>query len=297
MNHIKLNPECVRCLLNKHILTFPKGTSRETQLACMQQSLRILADAPLSASAPEVLADVTALRRSMGVMDTDLAAVKRRFNTLMLTLAPDIARRIDASPDPLRAAVGFAMTGNYIDFGAMDSVDENKLHQLLAGADSLPFDEAAFTSLRGELASAGKMVYITDNCGEIVLDKLLAGLIRRLYPSLDVTFLVRGEPVMNDATLEDAAQVGLSDTAWVISNGSGAAGTVLARISEEARALLESADLILAKGQGNFETLYYCELNVYYLFMCKCPMFADRFGVPRFSGMLLREAEIGRWLG
>ena len=101
--------------------------------------------------------------------------------------------------------------------------------------------------------------------------------------------LVRGEQVLNDATLEDAVQVGLTEMADVRGNGSDIAGTCIEEMSEEARKIIYDSDVILAKGQGNFETMQMCGLNVYYIFMCKCEMFARKFQVPRFTGMLLSD--------
>ena len=89
--------------------------------------------------------------------------------------------------------------------------------------------------------------------------------------------------------MEDAVQVGLDQITKIIGNGSNIAGTSLDKISEEARMLIENADFVISKGQGNFETLQECGLNIYYLFLCKCVMFANKFRVPRFAGMLLND--------
>ena len=103
--------------------------------------------------------------------------------------------------------------------------------------------------------------------------------------------LVRGKAVLNDATMEDAKQIGLTEMVSVLGNGSGIAGTAFAKISEEARKVLKEADVILAKGQGNFESMYGCGLNVYYLFLCKCDWFVKRFGLTKNAGVFLREGE------
>ena len=123
------------------------------------------------------------------------------------------------------------------------------------------------------------------------MDKLLAETIRRLYPSLEITVLVRGGPVLNDATMEDAIQVGFDrlEGITVMGNGDRLAGTALDRISPEARHAITEADLIIAKGQGNYETMQGCGLHIYYAFLCKCQFFADRFGVPIYTGMLVKE--------
>ena len=106
---------------------------------------------------------------------------------------------------------------------------------------------------------------------------------------MDLTVLVRGENTLNDATMEDAVQVGLCEVAKVTGNGCGVAGTPLAYVDEQTRRLLDEADVILAKGQGNFETMHGCGLNVYYSFLCKCDWFQQRFGMEKNKGMFVRE--------
>ena len=125
------------------------------------------------------------------------------------------------------------------------------------------------------------------------MDKLLIELLRELYPSLSVTVLVRGAPVLNDATMEDARQIGLDAIhgVSVMGNGDSIAGTVLERLSPEAFAAVMNADVLIAKGQGNYETLQGCGLRIYYAFLCKCQFFADRFSVPLLTGMLVRERD------
>ncbi|MBQ8640311.1 MAG: DUF89 family protein, partial [Lachnospiraceae bacterium] len=201
--------------------------------------------------------------------------------------------KLEVSEDPLRLALQYAMVGNYIDFGAVGIVDETYLTALLKDAALNSVDERTFAQLKLELESAEKLVYLTDNCGEIVMDKLLIGQLKALYPQMELTVIVRGGEVLNDATVEDAVQVGLTELVPVIDNGNSIAGTWMDEVSAQARHVMEDADLILAKGQANYETLRGCGMNIYYIFLCKCEMFARMFQVPRFSGMLLKERETG----
>ena len=137
-----------------------------------------------------------------------------------------------------------------------------------------------------------KMVYLTDNCGEIVFDKLLIRKIKEMNPELDITVIVRGGKVLNDATMEDAQMTGLSEIVEVIGNGDDVAGTILSRVSPECLEIMEQADVILAKGQGNFESLHGCGKNIYYLFLCKCDWFMRKFHAKRFQGMFVNEKRI-----
>lgn len=294
-----LHPECVSCLIKKQIDRYPASATREQVLTYMRRLGEMMAALPDRTGGPAMMEDITDIRRQVfgdaaREVDTDYAAIKTHFNALMLAHAEsaDLMAVILAVSDPLRAALGYAMTGNFIDFGAMDSVDEGKLSALLADApERVAPDTPAYLELVRDLATARRLVLLTDNCGEIVMDKLLAETIHRLYPSLEITVLVRGGPVLNDATMEDAIQVGFDrlEGITVMGNGDRLAGTALDRISPEARRAITEADLIIAKGQGNYETLQGCGLHIYYAFLCKCQLFADRFGVPIYTGMLVKE--------
>ncbi len=294
-----LHPACVSCLIKKQIDRYPASAPREQVLTYMRRLGQMMAALPDRTGGPAIMEAITDIRREVfgeaaREVEQDYKALKSHFNTLMMNTAAaeSLPHRIEVSTDPLRTALGYAMTGNFIDFGAMDSVDEAKLRTLLEESPHrVSPDLPAYNHLTADLAADRRLVLLTDNCGEIVMDKLLAETIHRLYPSLHITVLVRGGEVLNDATMEDAAQIGFDrmEGVTVMGNGDRLAGTDLTRVSPEARAAILGADLIIAKGQGNFETLQGCGLNIYYAFLCKCQFFADRFGVPIYTGMLVRE--------
>ena len=294
-----LHPACVSCLIKKQIDRYPASAPREQVLTYMRRLGQMMAELPDRTGGPAIMEAITDIRREVfgeaaQEVEQDYGAIKTHFNALMMEVAAaeSLSHRIEASPDSLRTALGYAMTGNFIDFGAMDSVDEEKLRALLVESpDRISPDLPAYAQLLADLSAAKHLTFLTDNCGEIVMDKLLIETVRRLYPAPDITVLVRGGEVLNDATMEDAVQVGLDRLEGVttLGNGDRLAGTDLTRVSPEARAAILGADLIIAKGQGNFETLRGCGLNVYYAFLCKCQFFADRFGVPVYTGMLVRE--------
>lgn len=294
-----LHPACVSCLIKKQIDRYPAAAPREQALTYMRRLGEMMASLPDRAGGPAIMEAITDIRREVfgeaaAAFEVDYAAVKSHFNALMMDTAAtqDFSIPIMTAADPLRTALGYAMTGNFIDFGAMDSVDEEKLHILLdASPGRVPADSPAYAHLRADLSAAKALTFLTDNCGEIVMDKLLLETLRSLYPRLVITVILRGEQVLNDATIEDARQVGLDrmEGITVLGNGDRLAGTDLTRISPEAYAAITEADLIIAKGQGNYETLQGCGLNIYYAFLCKCQFFADRFGVPIYTGMLVRE--------
>ena len=153
-------------------------------------------------------------------------------------------------------------------------------------------DEKEWANLKADLKKAKSLTYLTDNCGEIVLDKLLIRKLKEVYSQLDITVIVRGSNVLNDATLADAQSIGLTNEVRVMENGSSIAGNALGYISEEAELLIRNADLVISKGQGNFETLNGCGLNIYYLFLCKCDWIVRKFQIKRLAGVLINDRNL-----
>lgn len=292
MELIRLNPGCISCLLKSRLEDFPEDTPNEKQIEYMQRVLKAISETPKSEGAPVTVRTINRIQKEMFGYNKDFTHVKSHFNELMLEKAPFVREKLSQSQDSLKLAIQYAMTGNYIDFGAMNNVDEVELQKLLDSSSNNPVDEKEYTALKADLEKAKKVVYLTDNCGEIVMDKLLIEEIQKLNQKAEVTVIVRGLPVLNDVTMEDAIQVGLTEMVNVIGNGSEIAGTYLEDISEEAKNVIDDADVILAKGQGNFETLRMCGKNIYYIFMCKCEMFAKRFQVPRYYGMLINDKNL-----
>ena len=290
----RLRPECISCIVKGNLEKFPENTPVEKQVEYKQKVLQIVGNARDDLSSPVISKQIKQLQTDMFGVKDDYETIKHHFNALMMEFEQEMVQNVNQSEDPLYRAISFAMIGNYIDFGAMDSVDESYLKKLLGTVEERTFDEQQYNLLKQDLASAKKVVFATDNCGEIVMDKILIQTIQKLYPHLEMNILVRGYPTINDATIVDAKQVGLDKISRVVPNGSDVPGTFYEELSEEAKQLLDTADVILAKGQGNFETLRMCGLNVYYIFLCKCEMFARQFGVPRFTGILMNDKEVCR---
>ena len=285
----RLHPECISCMTKIHLDKCPSEMSEDKKVEYMQRVLKVLAEAPSNYGAPVIVRTINEIQEEMFGIKQDYAEIKKRYNQVMMGHEGQVTEKLEQSEDSVKAGIQYAMIGNYIDFGARINVNEEQLTELLNDADRFVIDEKQYSELVRDLEKAHKLVYLTDNCGEIVMDKLLIREIRKKYPELEVTVLVRGAEVINDATMEDAAQVGLTDMVRVIPNGSDIAGTWMEELSEEAKAVLEDADVILSKGQGNFETLRKCGMNIYYIFLCKCDLFANTFRVPKLTGMLINE--------
>ena len=285
----RLHHECLSCMTKVHLNKYPESATEEQKVEYMQRVLKVLAEAPNRFGAPVIVRTIQKIQEEMFGIKQEYAEIKKHYNQVMMNHEKQVNMKLGQSADPIKTGIQYAMIGNYIDFGARISVSEEELTELLNDSDRFVIDERQYSELTKDLEKSDKLVYITDNCGEIVMDKLLIREIRKKYPDLKVTFLVRGAEVINDATMEGAVQVGLCELAEVIPNGTDIAGTWLEEISEEAKAVLEEADVIISKGQGNFETLRKCGKNIYYIFLCKCDLFAHTFNVPKLTGMLIHE--------
>ena len=282
-----MNSACRECMLNKHLNNYPADAPKELVREYQEALVELTQQSGAVPTGPEVFHQVKETRKRLfGEGEMDYTQIKRHFNDLMLGLEEELEHRVLASENPLKSAVQYAMMGNFIDFAALDKVEESKLMELIDRAPDIIVDEDTLEQLREQSAKAHTLSLITDNCGEIVMDKILLRQLKRLNPHLAITVIVRGEPVANDATMEDAQQVGLTELGRCMGNGTATDGTVLRILSREAREAIVKADMVIAKGQANYETLYGCGCNVFYIFMCKCMLFMDRFKVPQFTGIL-----------
>ena len=290
---MKLNPLCMCCAANKQEKKIRKFPDMARKTEYMQKVMTLIGNPGENACTPSLSADLRKLYREFWSEPAeDYTAEKKEFNSLMLGLESNIEKNIRFSDDALKTALLYSRIGNYIDFAALSKVDRNTILNLIHRENKDPLDPVEYGHLKEDLSQAARLVYITDNCGEIVLDKLVIKVLKSYYPNLDITVIVRGFPVVNDATMEDALETGLADLVTVIGNGSDAPGTWLPGISKEARKCIEEADVVIAKGQGNFESLHECGLNIYYLFLCKCDWFQQRFHAKPLQGMFLNERRI-----
>lgn len=210
--------------------------------------------------------------------------VKDVYNKLALGLYPGLKSKTRLSGDPLWTAARLAISGNVIDFGIFTSIDIDKsISRSLASQIGVDDYEA----FRESVSKAGNILYLLDNAGEIVFDRLL---IEELCASgKNVKAVVKGSPVLNDVTAADAVQAGLTDVCEVIDNGSDAIGTILEWTSPEFQREYRAAELIISKGQGNFETLVGTAKKTYFLFQSKCDVVSRELGLSPGS-MLLRKS-------
>ena len=288
---MKLHADCVACLARGALDRAKAVPDGPAKTEYMRRVCEIIGGADANYdSAPLMDMHILRLGRELLGLTSDYAEIKRSFNALLMGIYDQLKARVRAAEDPLRAAVQLSVAGNYIDFNLLYNVTEEEALRQLDEASNRELDVEELEHLRADLARGGELVFVHDNCGEIVLDKLLIETIRELYPDVRAASLVRGGPVVNDVTKEDAEQIGLAEVAEVLENGiPDLPGTQIDMLPAPVRARVENATAIIAKGQGNFESLIECGLNVYYLLLSKCPSYTDWFGFENFGGVFINE--------
>ena len=286
---IGFNSQCILCYLERNARKANSLGTEEQAAAFLREMMGFLSTAPAQYSAP-CFAPMTAelYHRHYGLDMDRYRQEKADSNAFVLERMEQIRQKVALAPDPLLASLKFAILGNYIDFAALEGkVSFQQLDELLDSALEQELDSSTYAALRRDLETGKTLLYLTDNAGEIGFDRICAEEIAKAFPHVRITFCVRGGPANNDATREDAAAVGIPFP--VIDNGTCIPGTWLPALGQEAKAAIAQADVILANGQGNAETMLGCGYNVYYAFLVKCIRFQELFHKPSFTPMLVRE--------
>lgn len=284
---IKMDAQCMLCHFRRNVETARSLGDEETATAFARALMQLYLSMPEGTNTPAVGPGTNALFQKFYSLEPDrFRQEKEDSNRFVLERLPQIRSKAENAPDPVLAGLRLAILGNYIDFSALQGeVSFEKLDEMLENALDMELEE--YGSLCTDLAKAKRLLYLTDNAGEIGFDRVFAEQLRKAYPDLQITFCVRGGPAQNDATREDAEAVGISFP--VIDNGNCIAGTHIPELSREAKLAMEGADVIISKGQGNAETLLGCGYNIYYAFLIKCPRFIERYGKPKLTPMLVKE--------
>jgi uncharacterized protein with ATP-grasp and redox domains len=266
---MRLEAECYPCMMAQAFRSAElSGLEGKELREAMRETAAFLEGVDPSWSPPEAAAVFYDRIKELSGVEDPFRALKEESNEKALSLLPRLREEASEAPDPLFYALRVAIAGNIIDFGAhADPGDlEENIRKVLKAQPFIDHTE----ELRRDLAAASSALLVCDNAGEIVLDRLLCEVISSLYPDLELTAAVRGGPAINDAMLEDAEQAGLDAVCPVITTGLAMAGIDLERCSSKFREAFSDADVIVAKGQGNFETLDRRDENIYFLFQVKC---------------------------
>ena len=288
---IVVDEGCLQCMLKRNrdlILTL--GTEEQAEVF-LSEFRKIYEDAPAGVSSPWFSPLITdMLHKYYGLPIDRYREEKEAANRFVLERLDTIREKVFSAADPVLAGLQFAILGNYLDFAALQGrVSFADLDKMLDEALEMQLDLEIYSRFCRELEQGMKLLYLTDNAGEIGFDRIFGEAIAAKYPHLQILFCVRGDIAQNDATVEDAKLMGIPFP--VIGNGNRIPGTQIDMLSEEAKQALDDADVILAKGMANCETMLGCGYNIYYAFLVKCQRFVSRFGKPMFTPMLVAERE------
>jgi damage-control phosphatase, subfamily I len=225
------------------------------------------------------------IRQATGEADS-YRALKERMNRLALDMLPGMSQDARVEEDPRMAIVRLAVAGNLIDAGAKSGITERDVREAMCRAVREPL-YGSVSALFAAAEGARRILFLADNAGEIVFDRPLI----EALPTEKITVAVRGAPVLNDATMEDAQVAGLTGLTPIITNGSDAPGTILEDCSAEFRRVYEDSDLIIAKGQGNYESLAATTKHIFFLLRVKCPLVAAQVGA-KAGDMIVLERNV-----
>ncbi len=285
--------DCFPCFMRQALEAARMATTDVVrQREVLNQVAQFLPTVSLGATPVDIGQTVHRLVREVTRVADPYRAVKKRSNDIGLRLYPELTARVTAADDSLLAAIKIAGAGNIIDFGPKVAADPDEVERMIpeAFARALhdPIDMSEYRAFQDRLSAVDGVLYLGDNAGEVVCDKIL---IEQLVArGKAVTFVARGAPIINDATVDDARYVGLDKIATVISNGSDAPGTRLEDCSPEFREAFRSARFIISKGQGNFEGLSNVDAPIFFLFKAKCPVIAREAGVALGTVVLRQQA-------
>jgi len=276
--------DCIPCFFKQALeASRIAGADESVQRRVLDAVAGALREFPLEASPPEMGRIIHGLVKRFTGKDDPYREIKERGNRLALSVYDRALEMLDRGDDRLLTAVELAIAGNIIDYGVNNHLDiESELEKILsAERAAISRKSRAFFEIdafKAALEEARSILYLADNAGETVFDRILMEEIKRVDAGKDITYAVKEQPIINDALERDALDCGIGAVARIVSSGSDAPGTVIARCSDEFMERFREADMVISKGQGNFESLSETGRTVFFLLMAKCPVIAADIG-------------------
>lgn len=275
--------DCIPCFF-KQALEAARiaGADDITQRNILNEVAKILPEFRLNASPPEMARIIYRIVCSFTGVEDPYLQIKDQSNRRVLKVYGQLLQKLNGK-DRLLSAVKLAIAGNIIDFGPKNSINIVKELDKILQTESLIIQNEnpvffRYDRFKSALEQSKNILYLADNAGEVVFDKILIEVIHQEYPGKKIRYAVKEKPAINDALIKDALDCGISGIAEVISSGSDAPGTLLSFCSESFQKLFKNADMVISKGQGNFETLSAAGRPVFFLLLAKCPVIANHIG-------------------
>lgn len=283
---MKISRECISCLARQAVEIAEEATNDVTmQEEIIKRSLKELGEMDFNETAPEIAFRMHQHSKNISGINDPYKRLKEQYNEIAQKIYERIKEEkwLDKAEDPFDMACRLAIAGNIIDFSVGLKLEHSDIVKSVE--DSIKHDifGTGTTALREAVERADKIMYIADNSGEIIFDKFLL----QSLPTNKVTYVVKGGPIVNDATMDDAISTGVVELVKVIDNGHSAQGTILKDCSSTFKSEFGKADLIISKGQANFETLSDIkDKTIFYLLRAKCSSVASAIGCKRMDYVL-----------
>lgn len=276
---MRIHDKCLPCVVSQ-VIKVANITGVDKKEELLREVFTYLSKMDFEAATPEIIGEIFGMIKKYTNNPDPYKETRNYYNTLFLKLLPGFERKIEQAENSFELAVRYAIVGNIIDFNPIHNTLLEDIFDCFEKMEHLELAIDDSEVLMEDISNAKILLYLGDNCGEICLDKILLKKLKEINPNVKILFGVRGKPVVNDSIVEDAFSVGIDEYAEIIDNGDGSLGTVLNRTSPEFKEVYEKADVIIAKGQANYECLSEENKNIYFLLMTKCDVIANDIDVP-----------------
>lgn len=276
---MKIHDKCLPCVVNQ-VVKVANITGVDNKEKLLREVFVYLSKIDFDATIPEIIGETFGMIKKHTNNPDPYKETRNYYNTLFLKLLPEFEKKVEQAENSFQLAVRYAIVGNIIDFNPIHNTLLEDIFDLFEKMEQLELAIDDSKMLEEDILNSKTLLYLSDNCGEICMDKILIKKIKELNPNTKILFGVRGKPVVNDSIAEDAYTVGIDEYAEVIDNGDGSLGTVLNRTSLEFKEAYKKADIIIAKGQANYECLSEEKKKIYFMLMTKCDAIANDIGAP-----------------
>ncbi|NRT80147.1 damage-control phosphatase ARMT1 family protein [Clostridium beijerinckii] len=285
---MKIHDKCLPCMVNQ-VIKVANITGVNNKEELLKEVFTYLSKMDFEATTQEIIGEIFGMIKEHTNNPDPYKETRNYYNTLFLKLLPEFERKIEQAENSFELAVRYAIVGNIIDFNPIHNTLLEDIFDYFERMEQLELAIDDSKELAEDILNSKTLLYLGDNCGEICMDKILLRKIKELNPNVKIFFGVRGKPVVNDSIAEDAYVVGIDEYAEVIDNGDGSLGTVLDRTSHEFKEVYKKADVVIAKGQANYECLSEEKKKIYFLLMTKCDVIANDIGVPEKRMICMRN--------
>ena len=275
---MRMHDKCLPCVVNQFVKV-ANITGVKTKEELLREVFTYLSKVNYDTTTPEIIGDIFDMIKIHTNNPDPYKETRNYYNNMFLNLLPEFERKIEQAENPFMMAIRYAIVGNVIDFNPIHNTLLEEVFDCFEKMELLELVIDDTHSLLKDIKNAKTLLYLGDNCGEICLDKILLKEINKLNPNIKLLFGVRGKSVVNDSIAEDAYSVGIDKYADIVDNGDGSLGTVLNRTSPSFNDVYKKADVVIAKGQANYECLSEENKNIYFLLMTKCDVIANDIGV------------------